>query len=123
MAKNAWMEHLKRFRAAHAGMKNTLVFKEARKTYKKQSGGSALGGSLTPSDFNGEGVGTSGADLQLKATMYGGLGGSKSHSAERSAHKRSAHKRSAHKRSAHKRSAHKRSAHKRSAHKRSAKRS
>jgi hypothetical protein len=77
MAKNAWMEHLKQFRAAHPGMKNTLVFKEARKTYKKQSGGVALGGDLQPESFTANSkFPSTGTDLQLTATQYS-TGGSK----------------------------------------------
>jgi hypothetical protein len=73
MAKvNAWMVHLKKFRAAHRGMNNKLIFSAAKKTYKKQSGhrhrhgGGALGGSLTPSDISGT------TALQGKASLYSG---------------------------------------------------
>jgi hypothetical protein len=67
MAKvNAWMVHLKKFRAAHPGMNNKLIFSAAKKTYKKQSGGGALGGSLTPSDISGT------TALQGKASLYSG---------------------------------------------------
>ena len=87
MAKvNAWMVHLKKFRAAHRGMNNKLIFSAAKKTYKKQSGGGALGGSLTPSDISGI-SGTSGNALQNKAGMYSG--GKRRSSKRRSSKRRS----------------------------------
>ena len=68
MAKvNPWMVHLKKFRAAHPGMNNKLIFSAAKKTYKKQhGGGGALGGSLTPSPISGT------TALQGKASLYSG---------------------------------------------------
>ena len=116
MAKSAWMIHLAKFRKEHPGMDPKKVFGEAAKTYKKQSGGSALGGSLSPTPISGI-TETSGAGLQLDATMYSG---GKRSASKRSASKRSASKRSARKHSAGKRSASKRSARKRSSRKHSA---
>jgi len=74
MAKhNPWMDHLKKFRAAHPGMDNKLIFTEARKTYKKgQSGGSALGGALSPESVAPGMSSSGGAALQLEATQYSG---------------------------------------------------
>jgi len=51
MAKSAWIKHVAAFRAAHKGMDPKKVFAEAAKTFKKQSGGSALS-SLNPSPFH-----------------------------------------------------------------------
>lgn len=93
---NAWMVHLKKFRAAHPGMNNKLIFSAAKKTYKKQHGGGALGGSLTPSDISGI-SGTSGNALQNKAGMYSG--GSKCRSKRRSSKRRSSKRRSSKRRS------------------------
>lgn len=74
MAKhNPWIEHLKKFRAAHPGMDHKLIFTEARKTYKKgQSGGGALGGELSPETISGIKHTSGGAALQLEATQYSG---------------------------------------------------
>lgn len=84
MAKvNAWMVHLKKFRAAHPGMNNKLIFSAAKKTYKKHHGG---GVSLTPSPISGI-SGTSGNALQNKAGMYSG--GGKRRTKRRSSKRRS----------------------------------
>jgi hypothetical protein len=74
MAKhNPWMDHLKKFREAHRGMDNKLIFTEARKTYKKgQSGGGALGGDLSPEPISGIHHTSGGAALQREATQYSG---------------------------------------------------
>ena len=66
MAKSSWMEHLKQFRAAHPGMKNSLVFKEAGKTYKKQSAGSGMLASSKYTDTSAAGSG------MLASSKYGG---------------------------------------------------
>ena len=86
---NAWMEHLKAFRKDHPDMNNKLIFSAAKKTYKKQSGGGALGGSLSSSPISGIG-GTSGVALQTNATLYSG-GSSKR---RRSSKRRSSRRRS-----------------------------
>jgi hypothetical protein len=88
MAKhNPWMDHLKKFRAAHPGMDNKLIFTEARKTYKKgQSGGAALGGDLSPEPISGIQHTSGGAALQMEATQYSG---GKSRRVKRSSAKRS----------------------------------
>jgi hypothetical protein len=70
---NPWIEHLKKFRAAHPGMDHKLIFTEARKTYKKgQSGGGALGGALNPEPISGIHHTSGGAALQIEATQYSG---------------------------------------------------
>jgi hypothetical protein len=101
MAKhNPWIEHLKKFRAAHPGMDHKLIFIEARKTYKKgQSGGGALGGALNPEPISGIHHTSGGAALQLEATQFSGgksrrkrssakRGGSKKRSAKKRGSKR-----------------------------------
>jgi hypothetical protein len=101
MAKhNPWIEHLKKFRAAHPGMDHKLIFIEARKTYKKgQSGGGALGGALSPESVAPGMSSSGGAALQLEATQYSGgksrrkrssakRGGSKKRSAKKRGSKR-----------------------------------
>jgi len=86
------MSHFQAFRKAHPGMSVPESAKAAAKTYKKHKQHGGLG-ALTPANYSGgDGVGTSGAGLQLKATLYGG--------AKRSAKRRSAAKRSAKRRSA-----------------------
>ena len=104
MAKSAWMEHLAKFRKAHPDMPFAKVAQEAAKTYKKQCGGSALGGELQPESISGI-KGDSGTNLQIKATLYGGKK-SKSHKAK--SHKAKSHKAKSHKRKSHKRSSSKR---------------
>ena len=71
---NPWMVHLAKFRKAHPNIKFTEAAKEAVKTYKKQAGGSALGGDLSPTDFKANpNLPTSGdAALQVDATQYSG---------------------------------------------------
>jgi hypothetical protein len=99
MAKhNPWMDHLKKFRAAHPGMDNKLIFAEAKKTYHhaKQSGGAALGGDLSPEPISGIHHTSGGAALQIGATQYsGGKSRRKRSNKKRSNKKRSAKKRSA----------------------------
>ena len=76
------MSHFQAFRKAHPGMSVPESAKAAAKTYKKHKQHGGLG-ALTPANYSGgDGVGTSGAGLQLKATLYGG--------AKRSAKRRSA---------------------------------
>jgi hypothetical protein len=94
----AWIKHVAAFRKAHPGMDPKKVFGEAAKTFKKQgakhSGGSALGGDLSPEAVSG--FSSSGIDLDTHvATQYGG----KKRSTKRSAKKRSGKKRSCKKRS------------------------
>jgi hypothetical protein len=95
MAKhNPWMEHLKKFRAAHPGMDNKLIFTEARKTYKKgQSGGTALGGDLSPEPISGIHHTSGGAALQMEVTQYsGGKSRRKRSSAKRGGSKKRSNK-------------------------------
>jgi hypothetical protein len=68
-----WIKHVAAFRKAHPGMDNKKVFGEAAKTFKKQkqSGGDALGGSLSPSGVPSGGS-TSGTALQVQATTFSG---------------------------------------------------
>jgi hypothetical protein len=77
MAKSAWHRHVAAFRAAHKGMDHKKVFGEAAKTFKKQSGGQALGGELQPESFVANSkFPSTGTNLQLTATQYS-TGGSK----------------------------------------------
>jgi hypothetical protein len=86
----AWIKHVAAFRKAHPGMDPKKVFGEAAKTFKKQStkhsGGSALGGDLSPEAVSGLPI-SSGTNLQMTATQYSG--GAKKRSAKRSGKKRS----------------------------------
>jgi len=87
---NAWMEHLKKFRAANKGMNNKLIFAAAKKTYKKQSGGmEALGSSPFTADPAYPSTGT---DLQVVASTYS-TGGSKRRGTKRHGTKRHGSKR------------------------------
>ncbi len=81
MAKSAWIKHVAAFRAAHKGMDPKKVFGEAAKTFKKQSGGSALS-SLNPSPFHSSPKHASvPTDLDTQvATQYGGGKSKKSRS-------------------------------------------
>ena len=81
MAKSAWHLHVAAFRAAQKGMDPKKVFGEAAKTFKKQSGGEAMGGTLAPRSISGI-KGDSGTGLQLKANLYSG-GGSKRRGSKR----------------------------------------
>jgi len=86
----AWIKHVAAFRKAHPGMDPKKVFGEAAKTFKKQStkqstkhsGGSALGGDLSPEAVSGL-PRSSGTNLQMTATQFSG--GAKKRSAKRSA--------------------------------------
>jgi len=73
MAKSAWHRHVAAFRAAHKGMDPKKVFGEAAKTFKKQSGGAAMGGELQPESFvaNPEFPST-GTGVQMTARLYSG---------------------------------------------------
>jgi hypothetical protein len=87
MAKhNPWMDHLKKFRAAHPGMDN--IFTEARKTYKKgqSGGGGALGGELSPETISGIKHTSGGAALQIEATQFSGGKKSKKRSGKSAKH-------------------------------------
>jgi hypothetical protein len=81
---NPWIDFLKRFKKDHPEIKQSDLFRKAGEEYKKKSHKQHGGlGALTPANYSGgDGVGTSGAGLQLKATLYGG--------AKRSAKRRSA---------------------------------
>jgi hypothetical protein len=74
MAKSAWMAHLAKFRKAHPEIHSKNMFGEAAKAYKKQAGGSALGGDLSPTDFKADPKfpTSGGAALQVEATQYSG---------------------------------------------------
>jgi hypothetical protein len=68
---NKWMIHFGKFRKAHPDMPVTKAAKEAAKTYKKQAGGSAMGGDLSPESVHG--MHGSGVDLDTQvATQYSG---------------------------------------------------
>ena len=78
---NKWMIHFGKFRKAHPDMPVTKAAKEAAKTYKKQAGGSAMGGDLSPESVHG--MHGSGVDLDTQvATQYSG--GKKSRKAKSS---------------------------------------
>jgi len=73
---------LAKFRKAHPEIDSKKMFGEAAKTYKKQAGGSALGGDLSPTDFKANpNLPTSGSALQIDATQYSTGGGKKSRKA------------------------------------------
>jgi hypothetical protein len=92
---NKWMIHFGKFRKAHPNMPVTQAAKEAAKTYKKQAGGSALGGDLSPVDFKADAkFPTSGAALQIDATQYSTGGGKKSRRSKSSKKSRKAGKKS-----------------------------
>ena len=78
MAKSAWIKHVAAFRAAHKGMDPKIVFGEAAKTFKKQSGGSALS-PLSPEAVSGM-QHSGGTALQMKAAQYSGGKSKKSRS-------------------------------------------
>ena len=62
-----------KFRKAHPEIDSKKMFGEAAKTYKKQAGGSALGGDLSPTDFKANpNLPTSGSAIQIDATQYSG---------------------------------------------------
>lgn len=88
-----WIKHVAAFRKAHPGMDNKKVFGEAAKTFKKQkqSGGDALGGSLSPSEVPSGGS-TSGTALQVQATEFSGGKKSKRRGSKRRGSKRSGSK-------------------------------
>jgi hypothetical protein len=85
----AWIKHVAAFRKAHPGMDPKKVFGEAAKTFKKQkqSGGDALGGSLSPSDDVPSGGSSSGTALQVQATQFSGGKKSKRRGSKRSGSK------------------------------------
>jgi hypothetical protein len=85
---SAWIKHVAAFRKAHPGMDPKKVFGEAAKTFKKQkqSGGDALGGSLSPSGVP-SGGNTSDAALQVQATTFSGGKKSKRRGSKRSGSK------------------------------------
>ena len=75
MAKSAWIAHLAKFRKAHPEIDSKNMFGEAAKAYKKkQAGGSALGGELSPTDFKANpNLPTSGsAAINTVADQYSG---------------------------------------------------
>ena len=86
-----WIQHVAAFRKAHPGMDPKKVFGEAAKTFKKQSGGSALGGELSPESVHGM-PHSSGSALQMKATQYSG-GKSKKSRSKKSRSRSRSHKR------------------------------
>ena len=95
MAKSAWIKHVAAFRAAHKGMDPKKVFGEAAKTFKKQSGGTALGGELSPSSFHSSPKYASMVPTDLNtqvATQYSG-GKSKKSRSKKSRSRSRSHKR------------------------------
>jgi hypothetical protein len=71
MAKSAWIAHLAKFRKEHPEINSKNMFGEAAKAYKRQAGGSAMGGNLSPESVHG--LRGSGLDLDTQvATQYGG---------------------------------------------------
>lgn len=93
MAKNPWMAHMAEVRRKHPNLHFTEVAKKAKETYHPTSkkGGSAMGGDLSPSDFNPDPkLPTSGdAALQLKSTLYSGGKKSRKSKSSKKAHKKS----------------------------------
>jgi hypothetical protein len=83
-----WIKHVAAFRKAHPEIDSKKMFGEAAKTFKKQkqSGGEALGGSLSPSGVP-SGGNTSGAALQVQATQFSGGKKSKRRGSKRSGSK------------------------------------
>jgi hypothetical protein len=81
---NPWTAHVKEVSKQNPGMKFMDVLKKAKASYKKhQHGGSALGGSLSPSSVPAGGR-SSGTALQIDATQVGGGKKSKRRGSKRS---------------------------------------
>jgi len=68
------MDHMAKVRKQYPNLHFTEVAKKAKETYKKQAGGSALGGDLSPTDFKADPKfpTSGGAALQVEATQYSG---------------------------------------------------
>jgi hypothetical protein len=82
---NPWTAHVKEVSKQNPGMKFMDVLKKAKASYKKQQhGGSALGGSLSPSSVPAGGGRSSGTALQIDATQVGGGKKSKRRGSKRS---------------------------------------
>lgn len=93
---NPWTAHVKDVSKQNPGMKFMDVLKKAKASYKKQQhGGSALGGSLSPSSVPAGGR-SSGTALQMQTTLFSGGKKSKRRGSKRSSRgsKRSGSKRS-----------------------------
>ena len=100
------MIHLAKVRKQHPEVKDVgELAKLAKKTYKpEQKGGTALGGDLSPSDFNADpNLPTSGTALQVVATQYSTGGGKKSRKSKAKSHKKSHKKSKSRKSKSHKR--------------------
>jgi hypothetical protein len=83
---NPWTAHVKEVSKQNPGMKFMDVLKKAKASYKKQQhqhGGSALGGSLSPSSVPAGGR-SSGTALQIDATRFSGGKKSKRRGSKRS---------------------------------------
>jgi hypothetical protein len=86
---NPWTAHVKEVSKQNPGMKFMDVLKKAKASYKKQQhGGSALGGSLSPTAVSGMSK-SSGTALQIQTTQFGGGKKSKRRGSKRSGSKRS----------------------------------
>jgi hypothetical protein len=69
---NPWMAHVQDVRKQNPGMSLMEILKKAKASYKKhQHGGSALGGSLSPTAVSGMSR-SSGTALQMQATQFSG---------------------------------------------------
>ena len=99
-----WMAHMASVRRKYPNLGFIEVAKKAKETYKKQTGGTALGGDLSPSDFQADpNFPTSGgAALQVEATQYSG-GAKKSRKSKAKSHKKSHKKAKSRKSKSHKR--------------------
>jgi len=86
---NPWTAHVKEVSKQNPGMKFMDVLKKAKASYKKQQhGGSALGGSLSPTAVSGMSK-SSGTALQIQTTQFGGGKKSKRRGSKRRGSKRS----------------------------------
>ena len=81
---NPWMAHVQDVRKQNPGMSLMEILKKAKASYKKhQHGGSALGGSLSPTAVSGMSR-SSGTALQMQATQFSGGKKSKRRGSKRS---------------------------------------
>jgi len=69
-----WLDHMAKTRLKYPDVKNIgKLAALAKKTYKKgQSGGTALGGDLSPEPISGIHHTSGGAALQMEVTQYSG---------------------------------------------------